>query len=53
MKNQVAKTHDAPASWPDASSLTRALAAPFKPTEVRFKPGIVSGQRALALGDRR
>src|ERR671934_1400166 len=29
--------------------LTEALAAPFDPQEVRFKPGVVSGNRALAL----
>src|SRR5262245_27040846 len=29
--------------------LTEALAAPFDPHEVRFKPGVVSGNRALAL----
>jgi hypothetical protein len=29
--------------------LTRALAAPFDLTEVRFKPAVVSGNRALAL----
>jgi Rad52/22 family double-strand break repair protein len=41
---------------PDASpalrsveELTEALAAPFDPHAVRFKPGVVSGNRALAL----
>jgi hypothetical protein len=29
--------------------LTEALAAPFDPREVRFKPAVVSGNRALAL----
>src|SRR4051812_24990379 len=33
----------------DAKALTRALAAPFDPSLVRFKPGAVSGNRALAL----
>jgi hypothetical protein len=31
------------------TALTRALAAPFAPSEVRFKPAVVSGNRALAL----
>src|SRR5262245_31270829 len=42
----------APAASPGAKSvgaLTEALAAPFDPREVRFKPGVVSGNRALAL----
>jgi hypothetical protein len=30
-------------------ALTRALAAPFDPKEVRFKPAVISGNRALAL----
>ncbi len=30
-------------------SLTQALAAPFDASEVRFKPAVVSGNRALAL----
>jgi hypothetical protein len=29
--------------------LTAALASPFDPREVKFKPAVVSGQRALAL----
>jgi hypothetical protein len=33
----------------EAGSLTRALAAPFEVSEVRFKPGVISGNRALAL----
>jgi hypothetical protein len=33
----------------DVEALTRALAAPFDPAEVKFKPGVVSGNRALAL----
>src|ERR1051326_7748168 len=42
----------APAASPALKSveeLTEALAAPFDPNEVRFKPGVVSGNRALAL----
>jgi Rad52/22 family double-strand break repair protein len=34
---------------PEVERLTRALSAPFDPTEVRFKPAVVSGNRALAL----
>lgn len=33
----------------DVSHLTAALAAPFAPTEVKFKPQSVKGNRALAL----
>jgi len=33
----------------DVQALTRALAAPFDPHEVRFKPAVVTGNRALAL----
>src|SRR5947209_10312718 len=33
----------------EVEALTRALIAPFDPTEVKFKPGFVSGNRALAL----
>ena len=34
---------------PDVDALTKALSNPFDPTEVRFKPAVVSGNRALAL----
>jgi hypothetical protein len=33
----------------EPTDLTRALAAPFDPADVRFKPQVVSGNRALAL----
>lgn len=33
----------------DTTSITRALAAPFADTEVKFKPQAVKGNRALAL----
>jgi hypothetical protein len=33
----------------DVRHLTRALSAPFDPADVRFKPQVVSGNRALAL----
>jgi hypothetical protein len=34
---------------PLVEELTEALASPFDPREVRFKPAVVSGHRALAL----
>jgi hypothetical protein len=34
---------------PLVAKLTEALLAPFDPTEVKFKPAVVSGNRALAL----
>jgi hypothetical protein len=39
----------APAAEVDVDRLTQALAAPFDLREVKFKPGVVSGNRALAL----
>src|SRR5205085_1117816 len=33
----------------DAEALMKALASPFDLTEVKFKPGVISGNRALAL----
>jgi hypothetical protein len=33
----------------EIEKLTRALAAPFEAHEVRFRPGVVAGNRALAL----
>jgi hypothetical protein len=33
----------------NVEALTEALATPFDPREVRFKPGVISGNRALAL----
>jgi hypothetical protein len=33
----------------DVEALMKALAAPFEASEVRFKPAVVSGNRALAL----
>src|SRR3954463_6606479 len=33
----------------DVEALTRALAEPFDPSEVKFKPAVVSGNRAMAL----
>lgn len=34
---------------PDAEAISQALSAPFEPSEVKFKPAVVSGNRALAL----
>ena len=34
---------------PEVERLTEALSAPFEPKQLRFKPGVVSGNRALAL----
>jgi hypothetical protein len=33
----------------DVQAVTQALAEPFDPSEVKWKPGVVSGNRALAL----
>lgn len=43
---QPRQEHPVPA---DVKALTRALSAPFDAKEVRFKPAVVSGNRALAL----
>jgi hypothetical protein len=34
---------------PEIEALTQALSAPFDPREVKFKPAVVSGNRAMAL----
>jgi Rad52/22 family double-strand break repair protein len=34
---------------PDVEAIAQALSAPFEATEVKFKPAVVSGNRALAL----
>jgi hypothetical protein len=38
-----------PFSPEDVEAITQALAAPFEAGAIRFKPGVVSGNRALAL----
>jgi hypothetical protein len=38
-----------PSTKSDTSSITRALTAPFDGSEVKFKPQVVKGNRALAL----
>jgi hypothetical protein len=40
---------DNPARHAAVEATTRALAAPFDPAEIRFKPAVVTGNRALAL----
>jgi hypothetical protein len=46
---QATEKHDPRTPPTTAAALTRALAAPFDPAIVRFKPAVVSGNRALAL----
>src|SRR5688572_12372753 len=41
--------HDKSLSRQAVGAITQALSAPFEPTEIKFKPGVVSGNRALAL----
>jgi len=38
-----------PSTEPSVKALTQALAAPFEPTEVKWKPQAVKGNRALAI----
>jgi hypothetical protein len=40
---------ETPNPRPSVEELTEMLSAPFDPREVKFKPAVVSGQRALAL----
>lgn len=42
-------THNQPLSRHGVEVVAQALNAPFDPTEIKFKPGVVSGNRALAL----
>jgi hypothetical protein len=49
MKDPTKHKDGEPAPEADVEKLTDALSAPFDPTEVKFKPGVVSGNRALAL----
>lgn len=46
--NEKAQTPLAEVS-PDVDALMQALAAPFDPREVKFKPAVVSGHRAMAM----
>src|SRR5262245_26201280 len=45
------KESSAPQAAADRVSSEAQLAAPFRANEVRFKPAVVSGNRALALAD--
>src|SRR4029077_19002535 len=45
-ENEKQDRAEVPAAF---AALTRALAGPFEPSEVKFKPAVVSGNRALAL----
>ncbi len=49
MQVPVQEKNTNPAPAVDVEALTGALAAPFDPGEVRFKPAVVSGNRAMAL----
>src|SRR5438270_13432136 len=49
MKNTEEITHADPEKRRGVEALSRALAAPFDPREVKFKPAVVSGNRAMAL----
>lgn len=49
MRTSSKRVHDTPPPERSASALTAALAEPFDPSEVKFKPAVVSGHRALAL----
>ncbi len=46
---QVPVQQPPPLSASEVERITQALAAPFEAAEVRFKPAVVSGNRALAL----
>ena len=49
MSKPATQTPVSPANRLEVAEITRALAEPFDPTEVKFKPGVISGNRALAL----
>src|SRR6266849_6065518 len=49
MRRSAKSNREKPVVHPEVASLTEALAEPFDPAEVRFKPAVVSGNRALAL----
>src|SRR5579884_1195604 len=48
-KTEHPSTTVVPTVATDTESLTQALSAPFDPREVKFKPAVVTGHRALAL----
>jgi hypothetical protein len=49
MQLATKQTPEKPAPAATVEELTDALAAPFDPSAVRFKPAVVTGNRALAL----
>ncbi len=49
MQVTTLQKHEGQATAADVEGLAEALASPFDPREVRFKPAVVSGNRALAL----
>jgi hypothetical protein len=49
MSKKEKQEHRPEASAPSLTEIARRLSAPFQPEEVRFKPAVVSGNRALAL----
>jgi hypothetical protein len=49
MNHSEENNHPGPEKRHEIEALTRALSAPFDPREVKFKPAVVSGNRAMAL----
>src|SRR4029450_7852363 len=50
VKETTMKAEDKPdRATAGVAAITRALAQPFELTEVKFKPAVVTGNRALAL----
>src|SRR5213592_2917072 len=46
---RLAMSHHQHKQQTEVETLTKALSAPFELTEVKFKPAVVSGNRAMAL----
>ncbi len=49
MEHNSNEKAEVPVSAAGVDALTQALAGPFEPPEVRFKPQVVSGNRAMAI----
>jgi hypothetical protein len=49
MKISAEEKQDESPALAEVEAITRALAEPFEPAEVKFKPAVVSGNRAMAL----
>src|SRR5215469_1166730 len=49
MRTSAKSNQQSNASRTEVEAITNALAEPFDPAEVRFKPAVVTGNRALAL----